>query len=76
MIEITREEVKHEIERLLDRVSAGEEVVIEEAGHPVARIVPYAPKKRGMLGAMRGQIQVSEEFDNPLPAELLETFER
>lgn len=36
-------EAKTHLSRLIERVEAGEEVVIARAGKPVARLVPIAP---------------------------------
>ena len=67
---------KTQLSRLLDRATRGEEVVITRHGKPVARIVPVdrrrTPRK---LGALRGKIRVTADFDAPLPEEVLALFE-
>jgi prevent-host-death family protein len=67
---------KTQLSRLLDAVAAGEEVVIAKAGKPVARLVPIGqePKPR-QLGLLAGKIHVPENFDEPLPEEILAEFE-
>jgi prevent-host-death family protein len=69
-------EAKTHFSRLLARVLAGEEVVIAKAGEPIARIVPIraAPIRREP-DTCRGQIWVAEDFDAPLPEDLLDAFE-
>jgi len=68
-------EAKTHLSRLLERVERGEEVVIARNGTPVARLVPIAPKKRrGMLGKYKGQIWMSEDFDEPLPWQIFPGF--
>jgi len=69
-------EAKTHLSRLLDDVAAGAEVVIAKAGRPVARLVPVeaAPKPK-KLGLLRGRIKVPEDFDAPLPPEVLADFE-
>lgn len=70
-------EAKTHLSRLLDRVSQGEEVVIARAGKPVARLVAVGERlARREPGSASGQIVVGEDFDAPLPEEVLRTFER
>lgn len=61
-------EAKTHLSRLLERVERGEEITIARAGKPVARLVPTEPKKtRGLWGKYKGQIWMSDDFDDPLP---------
>ncbi len=67
---------KTHLSRLVDQAAAGEEIVIARAGKPVARLVPLqhqAAKRR--LGTLAGQLGVSDDFDAPLPDDLLALFE-
>lgn len=69
-------EAKTNLSRLLDRVAAGEEVVIAKAGVPVARLVPTSPAVRERpLGFEKGRVVIAEDFDAPLPEDVLRTFE-
>jgi prevent-host-death family protein len=69
-------EAKTHLSRLLRRVAAGEEVVIAKAGKPVARLVSASPPPtRRVPGGWEGKIWVAEDFDAPLPQELLDAFE-
>ncbi|MCB9539271.1 MAG: type II toxin-antitoxin system Phd/YefM family antitoxin [Myxococcales bacterium] len=76
MIQVNIHEAKTQLSRLLARVEAGEEVVIARAGRPVARLsaVTVAPGER-RLGLDAGLFRVPDDFDAPLPDELLDTFE-
>ena len=68
-------EAKTHLSRLLQRVAAGEEITIANRGTPVARLVPAErPKGRGILGLAAGQFTVPEDFDAPLPPEVLAGF--
>jgi prevent-host-death family protein len=70
-------EAKTHLSRLLERVSEGEEVVISKAGRPVARLVPAGEKpERRESGSASGRVIIGEDFDAPLPEEVLEAFER
>jgi antitoxin (DNA-binding transcriptional repressor) of toxin-antitoxin stability system len=42
----------------------------------VARLVPVEPGTRREFGRDRGLFEVPDDFDAPLPDEVLETFER
>jgi prevent-host-death family protein len=69
-------EAKSQLSRLLRRVAAGEEITIANRGVPVARLVPVPPEKgKRLLGMFRGQFSVPEDFDAPLPDEILDLFE-
>ena len=70
-------EAKTHLSRLLERVSEGEEVVISKAGRPVARLVPAGENpERRESGSASGRVIIGEDFDAPLPEEVLEAFER
>lgn len=69
-------EAKTHLSRLLERVEAGEEIVIARAGRPVARLLPAGPVEARVPGSARGQVTIRDDFDAPLPDELLEDFER
>jgi prevent-host-death family protein len=69
-------EAKTHLSRLLQRVAAGEEVTIARSGVPVARLVAVEPEKKKIrpLGMDRGRIWIADDFDAPLPDELLKQF--
>ena len=68
-------EAKTHLSKLLARVAAGEVVVISRAGLPVARLVPVAaPARKRALGRYKGKVRISEDFDAPLPEEVLRHF--
>lgn len=67
---------KTQLSRLLDAAVAGEDVVIARAGKPVARLVPIAENKpRRRLGTLNGKLTVPDNFDDPLPGDILDAFE-
>jgi prevent-host-death family protein len=67
---------KTHLSRLIDQVNAGEEIVITRHGRPVARLIPAgaAPPKR-KLGTLKGKVWIADDFDAPLPDDLLDLFE-
>ncbi len=68
-------EAKTTLSQLLKRVAAGEEIVISNAGRPVARLVAVPGETPRELGFDRGLVVVPDDFDAPLPDELLDLFE-
>ena len=69
-------QAKTHLSRLLDEVAAGAEVIIAKAGKPVARLVPLEPViRKKKLGLLQGRISVPDDFDAPLPPEILKDFE-
>jgi prevent-host-death family protein len=75
MKEVNVHEAKTQLSRLLQRVAAGEEVTIANRGIPVARLVPVAqPSGRRELGIESGHLKIAEDFDAPLPPEVLRGF--
>jgi prevent-host-death family protein len=75
-MEVNIHEAKTHLSRLLQRVAAGEEVTIARSGVPVARLVAVEPEKKKIrpLGMDRGRIWIADDFDAPLPDELLKQF--
>jgi len=74
-VEVNIHQAKTHFSKLLQRVSAGEEVIISKAGRPVAKIVPIGGRVRRRFGMDRGVFEVPEDFDAPLPKRVLDSFE-
>jgi len=75
MIKVSVLEAKKRFSRLLRRVAAGEEITIANRGVPVARLVPVpAEGATRKLGLFRGQMTIPEDFDAPLPEDILDAF--
>jgi prevent-host-death family protein len=75
MAEVNVHEAKTHLSRLLLRVAGGEEIVIARAGKPVARLVPIEPEPQRVFGQDEGLFEVPEDFDAPLPDEVLALFQ-
>jgi prevent-host-death family protein len=69
------EEAKENLPRLLEKVASGAEVIITEAGRPLARISRIEDRVGIRFGVLKGRVKVSENFDAPLPDEMLSEFE-
>jgi len=70
-------EAKDQLSSLVDRAASGEEIVIAKHGKPLAKLGPMpAAKKqkpRKPSNAL-GLIYMADDFDAPLPPELLKLF--
>lgn len=66
-------QAKTHLSRLLERVAAGEEIVIAKSGRPAAKLVPFAQEPR-RPGRLKGKVTVGPEFDAPLPDEIAAAF--
>lgn len=68
-------DAKTRLSSLLAQVERGQEIVIARNGRPIARLVPYeAPRQARVLGRDHGLFEVPEDFDDPLPPDVLEGF--
>jgi prevent-host-death family protein len=68
-------EAKTHLSKLLERVEAGDEIIIARAGQPVARLIAFARPGRRVLGLDAGKGSIATDFDAPLPDEVLADFE-
>jgi prevent-host-death family protein len=68
-------EAKTHLSELVERAAAGEEIIIAKAGKPRARLVPLpAERPQREPGLLKGQIWIADDFDDPLPPEILRGF--
>lgn len=68
-------EAKARLSELVQRAARGEEIVIARNGEPQARIVALAPRRIRVPGKGAGKWTIADDFDAPLPAEVLSAFE-
>jgi prevent-host-death family protein len=70
-------EAKTNFSKLLFHVEKGEEIIICKSGHPVARLNPVDEKPiKRTPGSAKGQVIMAEDFDAPLPEDILKSFEQ
>lgn len=74
---VTIQDLLRDSSALLDRVMAGERLVVSRDGRAVAEIRPIMPTPRGPrpFGLAAGHFTVPSDFDAPLPEEILRGFE-
>ncbi len=76
-VTINIHEAKTKFSRLLARVGEGEEVIIAKAGKPVAQLIPIGKKpKQRIPGSAKNKIVLGKDFNKPLPAAMLNAFEK
>lgn len=69
-------EAKTHFSKLVDTVMQGEEIIIARAGKPAARLVPLREAPRGIrFGLLQGEVEIADDFDAPLPKDILAGFE-
>ncbi len=70
-------EAKTHLSRLLEKVAAGEDIIIAKGGRPIARLtaLPHAFPKR-IPGTAKGKVILSKHFAKPLPERVLRLFEK
>jgi len=70
-------EAKTQLSKLVELAENGQDVVIARAGKPVARLTSLTTKEKRLIGfgALEGQGWIAEDFDAPLPDEILALFE-
>ena len=57
-------EAKTNLSRLLERVIAGEEIVIARAGKPVARLLPVAERAARRPGVWKRKLRLADDWDS------------
>jgi prevent-host-death family protein len=74
-------EAKTQLSSLVDRVAKGEEIVIAKAGKPMAKLSPVAPEKKASAPDplpfeknLLGITYIADDFDAPLPEDVLKDF--
>jgi prevent-host-death family protein len=69
---VNMHEAKSTLSKLVEKVAAGEEVVIAKAGKPVAKLVKYEREPR-KLGGWEGKVWMADDFDET-DQELIDLF--
>jgi prevent-host-death family protein len=73
----TIHQAKTNLSRLIQRASNGEQVIISRGSTPVAMLVSVGPiKGKRIPGALKGKLQLTPEFFEPLPADELDAWEK
>jgi len=68
-------DAKTHFSKLINQALQGEEIIIAKGGQPLIRLVPYTKEtalRKG--GQFAGLIKINDDFDAPLPEDLLKQF--
>ena len=77
MSQVNVHEAKTHLSKLLTRVAAGEEIIISKARQAHCSPCPVEPEYKAQdAGLDRGLLQVPDDFDAPLPPEVLKALSR
>lgn len=70
-------EAKTRLSQLVEQARRGETVIIAKAGTPLAKLVAldHEPKRKIVYGLMKGEFIEADDFDAPLPDDILAAFE-
>lgn len=69
-------DAKTNFSRLVDAAAGGEEIIIAKAGKPTARLVPMQHDKVvRSFGRLKGKVRIADDFDAPLPDDVIAAFE-
>ena len=75
-MQINIHEFEPRLSQLVERVIAGEKIILDKAGKPVAKLIPYEEppiKKPRRGGQWKGRVKIADDFDE-LPPEIAEAF--
>ncbi|MEW6350616.1 MAG: type II toxin-antitoxin system Phd/YefM family antitoxin [Thermodesulfobacteriota bacterium] len=77
MMQVSAEDIEQNLGVYLQRVEAGETVAIVRAGPPVAEMKPAGAEAQTLrpYGLCAGEFTVPDDFDAPLPDDILDEFE-
>jgi antitoxin (DNA-binding transcriptional repressor) of toxin-antitoxin stability system len=76
MLNVTIDEIQRDPLKYLHRVEAGETLVIVRSDKPIAELRPIANSRQlRPFGLCAGEFIVPDDFDAPLPEDLLSAFE-
>lgn len=73
---VNMHEAKTHFSQLVNAAAKGREILIAKAGKPVAKLVSIQKKKSKVrFGVLKGKIRMADDFDAPLPEDIIDLFE-
>ena len=77
MTQVNLDDIQKNLPAYLQRVEAGETLVIIKSGKPVAEVKPVdiAGEVLRPFGLCAGEFTVPDNFDAPLPEQIMDAFE-
>jgi len=76
MIRLNIHEAKTYLSKYLEELAGGETIILCKRNIPIAEIRPIRPRRENKrpIGLAKGEFEVTPEFFEPLPNELLAAF--
>ena len=75
MTPVSTHEAKTHLCRFFAKIQNGDDIIITRGSRPVARLIPYdSGKIERNPGYLKGKIRVLDDFDAPLPDDVLASF--
>lgn len=69
-------DAKTRLSKLIDEAAGGNDVIIARNGRPVARLTRIVAEKQPIrFGVLKGKVHISDDFDAPLPPDVIAGFE-
>ncbi|NJK69397.1 MAG: type II toxin-antitoxin system Phd/YefM family antitoxin [Oscillatoriales cyanobacterium RU_3_3] len=76
MLSVTVDEIQQDISKFLRQVQSGETLIILQADKPIAELRPISSiKQLRPFGLCADEFTVPDDFDAPLPEDILSAFE-
>jgi prevent-host-death family protein len=76
MAQFSVHEAKTNLSKLIADAMEGDEVVIARGAVPAVRLIPVTPRGQRRFGALKGKLAIGPEFDDPLPEDELDGWNR
>ena len=76
MVQVNKDEIQRDLAAYLERVKAGEIVIIVDEEQPLAELRPVGSTTDELrpYGLCAGDFVVPDDFDEPLPDDLIDLF--
>lgn len=71
---VTVHEARTHLERLIEEVAEGAEIVISKNGVARAKLIPVRASRKLEFGVMKGKLRYPDNFNASLPHEVLALF--
>jgi len=77
MLQVNLEDMKKDLSKFVQGIQYGEKLIIKNFGKPVAEVKPIITSLRKMrpYALCAGEFKVPDDFDDPLPEDILVTFQ-
>jgi len=75
--QLSIDDIKHDLPAFLKLIETGEIFIISKAGKPLVEVKPvgFDSNKNRPFGLCKGEFSVPDDFDNPLPENIIQEFE-